>query len=939
MSSPLTAGVQLSQTKKRARLRTRLRIDAFILSDASASDLRKLGVEVGAQAGDIFTGHMPIAAVPRLLESSAVRYIELARMNTSCVDRAVSFANMHRLHKAKPPVKGAGVIIGVLDSKIDIYHPDFCTRPNHTKIRFLWDQNLERRPGESGPPTGRALPGFMPHRRSAYGVEYDNKTIDRQLESAHTKPYEIVRHRGDPNVDHDRHGTAVAAIAAGTGRASAQRRYAGAAPAAELIFVSLIKPDPIEPVASSTALAEGFAYVFARAALLGMPCVVNRSGSDNQGPHDGTTLGERFLDNLLLVPGRAITLAAGNSNDDNAHATGRVAEGETVDLQLQYQDESDTSDDIEIWYDGHDLFDITVKIPTEPPTVIGPLSPGDDPKNSSVMLSNGVKVTVTSVLNDGRNGDNLISIIIEVPNGQYIPDGFWHFKLTGTTVINGIFHAWVDRNNRGIAEWQEPHVQKDALTLGVPSTARRAITVGNHTEDSEQPEIAGDSGRGPTRDGRIKPEIAAVGTDVTSACLRDITADPVDYPYESVNGTSASAPLVAGACALLFESRGARLSCADIKQILQNSAGTTGVGAIPNNEFGFGHLQMDSAGKPAQPRVDVWLRDHPRDTGVEPSAGGNVWLSPDIEILDRTGKRRAAPKRDPDHRFNNIVRVTVRNRGTEPARNTQVFLYWAEAATNLPFPRAWNSTGIYAGASRGFLRQENRIVVPLLRPAGKRGDSAQVQFECGIAPSTNDSAENYFSLLVRLENEKDPSQVSDGGPVIVNAKNNMAMRNVHIQRAADVNTMRFDIVGSLDIDGLLIESELNRGTVELSIPVEALLWRDAALIEQVRCGYSSPGTNNVRPLHSLNRKFSGDRTLELTDVVGAASLHLQHGIATITMQPNKRLHVPAMRIEMGGRVPASLKVSGAGSVRGGQHVHTAQLSGGRVIGGLSLELH
>src|SRR6185295_8171825 len=123
-----------------------------------------------------------------------------------------------------------------------------------------------------------------------------------------------------------------------------------------LIFVPLMKPDPTTPVADSAGMLDGFSYVFARAAQLGKPCVINRSGSDNQGPHDGTTMGERFLDNLLLQPGRAITLAAGNSNNVRSHAAGDVPDGGSLDLVLNYSAGADKNDAVEIWYDGQDSF-------------------------------------------------------------------------------------------------------------------------------------------------------------------------------------------------------------------------------------------------------------------------------------------------------------------------------------------------------------------------------------------------------------------------------------------------------------------------------------------------------------------------------------------------------------------------------------------------------
>ena len=108
-------------------------------------------------------------------------------------------------------------------------------------------------------------------------------------------------------------------------------------------------------------------------------------------------------------------------------------------LRLKYTSGASNSDVIEIWYDGHDRFNVTVTVPNEPMvghTVIGPVVPGSSPV--TVSLPSTVSVVLTSVVNDPRNGDNLISIIFNVPAGQHIPVGDTVIALTGSTVINGL---------------------------------------------------------------------------------------------------------------------------------------------------------------------------------------------------------------------------------------------------------------------------------------------------------------------------------------------------------------------------------------------------------------------------------------------------------------------------------------------------------------------
>ncbi len=579
------------------------------------------------------------------------------------------------------------------------------------------------------------------------------------------------------------HGTFVTGCATGNSSGNLAGGVAGViggAPGSTIIFVRPLGNAGIALAADNVAALDAFSYIFARASQAGLPCVVNMSASDNQGPHDGTTLGEQFLDGLLTVPGRAITLSSGNSTGSNAHAAGTVAAGGTSNVVLNYTaigaSVPTASDDIEIWYDGHDRFSVTVTSPTG--VVIGPVAAG---AAAAPVAVGGVTVTVTSTINDPRNGDNLISLIITVPAGQQIPLGNWTLALTGSTVINGTFNAWVDRNNRFFSAWQPPFVQENQLTLGVPSTARRVITVGNHDKTAPTPAISGSSGLGPTRDGRIKPEIATVGTNVTATRPRNmngpIAGAGAQALYSAVNGTSFSSPIVAGACALLFQCRGAGATWADLKQILTDTAGTAGIAPVPGNAFGFGFLQMGGTCARPATNVDVWLRDDVGDTGAEPFVGPVAWLCPDIAILDTAGAPTANPTFSAVARFNNIIRVTVRNRGTQAARNVDVFLYWGDPATNIPFPPEWRSTGIFTG-SPGFASLGNLTVIPVLAA----GASTDVDFAWAPpAPGANLRGDDHFCLLARLEHDADPSNIGAGGFTVVTASNNIGLHNVHVQ--------------------------------------------------------------------------------------------------------------------------------------------------------------
>ena len=93
--------------------------------------------------------------------------------------------------------------------------------------------------------------------------------------------------------------------------------------------------------------------------------------------------------------------------------------------------------------------------------------------------------------------------------------------------------------------------------------------------------VASTSSRGPTADGRVKPEVVAPGVDVWTAQVRG-------GGYARLDGTSFSAPLVSGVCALLLQMN-PEWGPAEVLEALQGTA--TDLGPVgPDNEYGWGQV-------------------------------------------------------------------------------------------------------------------------------------------------------------------------------------------------------------------------------------------------------------------------------------------------------------------------------------------------------------
>ena len=124
-------------------------------------------------------------------------------------------------------------------------------------------------------------------------------------------------------------------------------------------------------------------------------------------------------------------------------------------------------------------------------------------------------------------------------------------------------------------------------TLTQPATAFSVISVGAYDHLTGGIYIA--NGRGPTSDGRLKPDIVAPGVNVYGPSA--------DGGYTYMTGTSVAAAHVAGAAALIFawdiRSKPATyLSSTNLKTTLVRGARRAATRSYPNNEWGYGILDL-----------------------------------------------------------------------------------------------------------------------------------------------------------------------------------------------------------------------------------------------------------------------------------------------------------------------------------------------------------
>lgn len=402
-------------------------------------------------------------------------------------------------------LSGQGVYMAILDSGIDYTDPMFRYADGTTKIAWLWDQG-KRADAEKGekPPQG-----FFT------GVEYSRKMLNANLQ----KNSERL------TTDVTGHGTNVAKIAV------------QGAPESELIVVKLDTARGTYP--STVSLLRAFTYVAKKAQAENMPVAINLSYGNTYGAHDGSSLLERFIDNITEVGRNVICIGAGNEGASAGHFAGKLSENEIQRISFA-MGTYERSFSLQLWKWYADRMDISIMSPAGEQYLIRNQNAGGEAQQAVMEQT---KLLIFSGRPQPYRKREEVYIDF-IPVETYLNTGIWTIEITPRRIANGELRLYMpsavvrSENTRFL-------LPSPAQTLTIPSTAQKVITVGAYNAYVRS--YAAFSGRGDAGSDRAensKPDLAAPGVNIR---IGEGEGGAV------VSGTSYATPFVTAAAALLME--------------------------------------------------------------------------------------------------------------------------------------------------------------------------------------------------------------------------------------------------------------------------------------------------------------------------------------------------------------------------------------------------
>jgi len=665
-------------------------ISAFIELNENVNPdfLSEYSVKINTQLPELnmLTAKIPVEKIETVALLSDVKYLEIGTPVESKMSAARPLANIHLMHDGinlDMPYTGKGVVVGIVDIGFDLNHINFFSSDqSRYRIMRFWNQNDD---------TGTPPSDFT------YGSEFKTEADIR-----------AARH----DMRDETHGTHVAGIAAGADlyNHNIHGQNFGVAPDAYLVFVSTSR--------NTVAVLDGVRYIFQYAESVNKPAVVNLSLGSHIGPHDGTSWFDQMADGLQ-GEGRLLVGAAGNDGGRPIHISKTFQPNDTLKTFLARTNSGSIFDVVEIWGDPNRSYSVQffsyntqngVKTPiTEVHASTAAFGRTDYPLNAITHGINGNISVLTHRNNQNRKANTQIHLNISSISSTHI------IALKITTNI-GTVNAWINSNNfRFSSEGREADGWTSGTTRSTVSevggTGRRIISVGAYvstqTNSGALHDIASFSSRGPTADGRMKPEITAPGSMIISSYSDVIsifnpnvaythTIDGQRFLYGQMQGTSMSAPFVTGVLAAWLQAKN-DLTPEEVRVVLRETA--------INDEY-TGDVRLSGSNIWGYGKIDAWsgIQMLLREEEILKELGENI----DIKIFSNMQYRELRLRLMNKESRN--VQMRIFNVSGQLIMQQQVFTEGNE--TIIPLSKIGGGVFIVSFTGENLHARPQRIIMP-----------------------------------------------------------------------------------------------------------------------------------------------------------------------------------------------------------------------------------
>lgn len=460
---------------------------------------------------------------------------------------------------------GSGIMIGILDTGIDYRNPIFQNIDGSTRIAGIWDQTIQD--------------GTMPEDLD-YGSEYTEEMINEALRSEN--PLEIV-----PSMDTEGHGTFIASVAAGN--ADLDNRFIGAAPESTLAVVKLktaksylkdfyaIRQDAVCFQENDIMLA--LKYINGLARKRNMPLVLCIALGTNLGGHNGTSLLSALLDAYASTLNRSVMISSGNGAVQRRHFSHEFLNmNDVAEAEIRVE-EGVNGFVVELWTTVPNIMTVAFTSPSGERTGYISFKQGYEYREEFLFDQTDVEVEYRLLLEN--NDSQLIFMRFRNPS-----QGIWRISIKPVRISDGRFHLWLPVPGFVTGDVYFLQANPDT-TLAEPGSSLVAMTVAFYNGIDNSVDI--NSGRGYTRDGRIKPDYAVPGVMVSGAGLNN------EFVVRS--GSSVAAGIAAGAAALLMEwvlkqTDSWGVNSSQIRNIILIGAEQRPGAENPNREWGYGTMDL-----------------------------------------------------------------------------------------------------------------------------------------------------------------------------------------------------------------------------------------------------------------------------------------------------------------------------------------------------------